>query len=101
MNGSDLRESVWIPTWQCHKQVRADKIVEITGLIKTKNVGMSAVADYSDIGLRLDCGAVITPVVGFFNRGMPKVGDFFVQYKDGYESWSPSAAFLEGYSEVH
>ena len=31
-------------------------------------------------------------------RYKPVVGDFFVQYADGYKSFSPRKAFLEGYS---
>jgi hypothetical protein len=32
-----------------------------------------------------------------FSRYMPRPGDFYVQYADGYKSFSPRKAFLEGY----
>ncbi|WP_439392560.1 RyR domain-containing protein [Bradyrhizobium sp. PMVTL-01] len=35
-----------------------------------------------------------------FSRYTPTKGDFWVQYADGYESFSPRKAFLEGYTPV-
>jgi hypothetical protein len=32
-----------------------------------------------------------------FSRYKPVPGDFYVQYADGYKSFSPRKAFLEGY----
>ena len=32
--------------------------------------------------------------------GMPVIGDYFVRYADGYESWSPRKAFEEGYGLI-
>jgi hypothetical protein len=36
----------------------------------------------------------------FIARGAPKIGDYFVIYEDGYQSWSPKAAFESGYTKV-
>jgi hypothetical protein len=33
-----------------------------------------------------------------FARYKPVAGDFYVQYADGYKSFSPRKAFLEGYT---
>lgn len=33
-------------------------------------------------------------------RYMPKPGDYFVQYEDGYQSFSPAKAFEEGYTRI-
>ena len=38
----------------------------------------------------------IDPVM--FSRYQPTVGDFYVVYADGYKSFSPRKAFLEGYT---
>lgn len=33
-------------------------------------------------------------------RYEPKVGDYFIVYADGYQSFSPRAAFLDGYKLI-
>lgn len=33
-------------------------------------------------------------------RYQPVEGDFYVEYEDGYKSFSPRKAFLEGYSRI-
>jgi hypothetical protein len=55
-------------------------------------------------------GGIITPVeegylpiiVGaqFLEKHKPEVGGYFVQYADGYKSFSPAAAFEEGYTLI-
>lgn len=35
-----------------------------------------------------------------FSRYMPVPGDYYVQYVDGYKSFSPRKAFKEGYTAV-
>jgi hypothetical protein len=35
-----------------------------------------------------------------FSRYTPVAGDFYVQYADGYKSFSPRKAFLDGYTRV-
>lgn len=34
-----------------------------------------------------------------FTRYTPVPGDYYVQYQDGYKSFSPRKAFLEGYTK--
>ncbi len=36
----------------------------------------------------------------YVRRHQPKVGGYYVVYKDGYKSFSPAQAFEEGYSRV-
>lgn len=36
----------------------------------------------------------------YVDKHKPQVGGYFVQYKDGYQSWSPADAFEEGYTKV-
>lgn len=81
-----------LPRWQCHKQVWADRIVEI---IKEVSSGPG------DTGTRwiLECGAFVIVTDAMVARNAPVVGDYYVQYEpDGYQSWSPAKAFEEGYT---
>jgi hypothetical protein len=78
-----------LPQYQSHKKVWAIKIAEIE--------------------IHGDGSAIITPVdtdigsyftlPGFRERykGTEEDKGYFVRYEDGYESWSPSKAFEEGY----
>lgn len=84
--------SVQLPRWQSHKRVFADRIARI-GPVATMP------ADGIDRWV-LDCGAVVDVTPDLIARGSPKVGDYFVQYDDGYKSWSPAQAFEEGYTRV-
>jgi len=34
----------------------------------------------------------------YVNKHDPRVGGYYVVYPDGYKSWSPAAAFEEGYT---
>ena len=36
----------------------------------------------------------------YVRKHQPKVGGYYVVYKDGYKSFSPAQAFEEGYSRV-
>lgn len=79
-----------VPRFRCHKEVRALKIQKI---------------EPADIG-----GAIITPVdasippfnvdAHYVRQHVPQPGGYFVIYDDGYESWSPEAAFENGYVKL-
>ena len=79
-----------LQVWQSHKRVRAARVLE-------ENVD-------SVSGRRtwvLEGGVVIK--VGsdlMFRGGTNPVGGYYVEYKGGFQSWSPFAAFEEGYSRV-
>ena len=76
-------------TYQSHKKVQAAKIVAVTesvnGLTFTYADGHGETV-YND-----------DPKIA---RYRPAVGDYLVQYADGYQSFSPAKAFEEGYSEL-
>jgi len=36
----------------------------------------------------------------FLAKHKPEVGGYWVQYADGYQSFSPAAAFEEGYTRI-
>ncbi len=76
--------------YKCHKEVNAVKI--------------------SAIEIREDKSAVISPVDGsvFYTKpgwaerwkGSEDDKGYHVQYDDGFESWSPTKAFEEGYTRI-
>lgn len=75
-----------LPRWKCHKEVHAARIV---GLDYAR--GYSLVLE--DVGRRCVGEA-------WFLKHKPSVGGYYVQYADGYESYSPAAAFEEGYTRI-
>ncbi|HWQ10293.1 MAG TPA: hypothetical protein VN436_14330 [Holophaga sp.] len=76
-----------LPLYECHKQVRAAKI---------KMLVSDAHGPYiiTDTGLRIRVEA------NYIAKHMPTPGGYFVLYGDGYQSFSPAAAFEQGYSRV-
>lgn len=81
--------SIQLPKWKCHKEVWADEIVDIT---------------FTPSGSRwhLSCGGIVdaNTVREITQRSSPIVGDYFVEYEDGYRSWSPVKAFIDGYERI-
>lgn len=83
-----------LPEYVCHKRVRACKIGRIYPL------GNDSGPD----------GAEIVPADGgippfrvdqaFMSKHSLHVGGYFVEYEDGYQSFSPAAAFESGYTRV-
>lgn len=78
-----------LPKYRSHKEVGALKIAKLEPN---------------------DEGALITPEdrgyipiqvsKEYVEKHSPKAGGYFVQYKDGYQSFSPSQAFEEGYRRL-
>lgn len=78
-----------LPEYQCSKKVRACKI--------------SAIEIFQDMTAKitLENGDVIEEF-NYGNRFNGSESDlgYYVAYKDGYVSWSPTKAFEEGYSQI-
>ena len=73
-----------MPRYKSHKTVWALEIAEVDGQRLTfKEPGYAPMTAPSDM----------------FQRYKPKPGDFLVQYVDGYQSFSPRKAFLDGYTK--
>lgn len=113
-----------LPRYQCHKKVWALKIV----VIKREELPKFAAATCrGSIAFGSACGhcercewekarpyagmgALITPAeegyapffvdAEFLAKHKPEVGGYFVQYDDGYKSFSPAKAFEEGYTLI-
>lgn len=78
-----------LPMYRCIKKVQAGLIIKIQYL------------NEHEVALTLDVGtpdtvSVIVPS-SFINKHHPELGGYFVRYKDGYESYSPAEAFVDGY----
>jgi hypothetical protein len=92
--------SMEMPRYQSHKQVWALKIKAIDFDIDAANKE----------NRETDGSAIITPEEEgyapfkvkheFVRKHDPKVGGYYVVYKDGYTSFSPAEAFEEGYTRV-
>jgi hypothetical protein len=79
-----------MPRYKSHKQIWALEIDAI-GPQETKD-GPARLA-FRDEGY-----AAIEVPGEMFSRYSPIAGDFYVVYADGYKSFSPRKAFLEGYT---
>lgn len=75
-----------MPLYVSHKEVHA---LEISGL-----------GDYGPDGrvITFTDGSSRTIKREVFARYTPAPGDFYVVYRDGYESFSPRQEFLDGYT---
>jgi hypothetical protein len=78
---------VSLKQWKCHKTVTAGEITSI----KERPDGTAVLSmEDSHVGVDPD----------YMLRCKPRVGGYFVRYKDGYESFSPPDPFLEGYTPI-
>lgn len=82
--------SIQMPKYKCHKEVWALKIEQV----KADNVGR-AYLHFSD-----ERYAPIEIANGWLMKHMPVPGGYYVQYQDGYASYSPAEAFESGYAPV-
>jgi len=82
------------------KKYKCNKIVEGAEIIYIDyNAGMSKdkSTKYSNI---VTIDGTITVDNKYIEKHEPKVGGYYVRYKDGYQSFSPKEAFEEGYTEI-
>jgi hypothetical protein len=74
--------------YKSHKIVKAAKI---TGM----NHGKTLTLDGMNGLFNMDPDPI------FWKRNEPEIGGYFVQYEDGFQSYSPARAFEQGYTEVN
>ena len=88
----DHEASAEMPRYRSHKEVWALQIdrVEDADHPSKKIVHF----------IRSDVYAPRKVQAGVFYRKAPEHGDYFVVYRDGYESWSPRSEFEDGYTLV-
>jgi hypothetical protein len=81
-----------LPRYRSHKIVQAGPIISYDSARCEVTV---------DIGDALVKPMTLRVPEDFFARGKPKAGDYLVKYEpDGYLSWSPREAFVEGYTRI-
>lgn len=78
-----------LPQYQCHKVVRAAKI-------------MGVMPGGTALGVQGGDGKEVSVDVtnDWLAKHSPEVGGYYVLYEDGYASYSPAQAFEEGYTKV-
>lgn len=77
-----------LPAWKSHKIVWAAKVFAVG---KSKDAFV----------WNLEGGGVVEVSNALAQRGGIEPGaGYFVRYEDGYESWSPAAAFEDGYTKL-
>jgi hypothetical protein len=80
---------VSLPEYLCHKTVRAAKIV---------GVALSPTPGFHRLALAGAAHVDVTRL--WYSSKAPQVGGYYVQYEDGCSSYSPAAAFEQGYTPV-
>jgi hypothetical protein len=86
----DDTPSTEMPRYRSHKTVWA---------LEIDAVGMNADSEGRRwLEFRDEGFAGLKAPAEMFARYVPVPGDFYVQYADGYTSFSPRKAFLEGYT---
>ena len=90
-----------MPLYQCHKRVWALKIADIIRPGERLPDGVSTVTGGGAIIIPADQGyAPFAVDTEYIAKHGPRVGGYYVVYKDGYKSFSPADAFEEGYTLV-
>ena len=84
-----MSEQKEMPIYVSHKEVRALEIKGVSGNLEHMSWEIEF-ADETYPNMLVDDALL--------HRYQPKMGDFLVEYADGYRSISPRKAFLEGYT---
>jgi len=85
-----------MPRYQSHKQVWALKIADVLDPTIDGNE-----SDGSRLIVPADAGfATFRVPAEYVRKHDPKPGGYFVQYEDGYTSFSPAEAFDGGYTRI-
>lgn len=77
--------------YKCYKEVNAGKIIEID---PSTSMGDLKVETRPGLNVWMDVG------IEFFPKHSPQVGGYFVEYEDGYQSYSPADVFESGYTLI-
>lgn len=95
-----------LPRYRSHKVVQAAKIMgmqfnnpDIALEVVMVLVGGFRITPSREVWARIS-RMVPFPVGGDTEAWPGLIGGYYVKYEDGYESWSPSEAFEDGYTRV-
>ena len=86
----DNNVAMEMPRYECHKRVWALKIDLICEQRDGSAIIHPAEEEYSAFPVS----------ASYVNKHCPKVGGYYVKYKDGYESFSPPDTFEAGYTRI-
>lgn len=89
----DAQTSIEMPKYKSHKEIHALKIGSFSGKEDGTLTISPANPRYSEITVSHDDAVR-------FERMTPADLGYYVVYKDGYISWSPSEAFEDGYTLI-
>lgn len=90
MSGPSTQQVPQLPVYQCHKRVRAARIT-----------GMRPAGEGGGYQLLLgEIGGLVSVDASWMQRHSVELGGYFVQYDDGYNSFSPAKAFEDGYTRL-
>lgn len=81
-----------MPFYICHKRAQALEIAQVGNYVTDADGALVRAVTFREPGFAVRYLRDI-----MFQRYVPESGDFLVTYQDGYESFSPRKAFLEGY----
>lgn len=87
---SNSGASMELPRYASHKQVWALKIQAIATNPDGSGVMVPEDERYAAINLEAE----------YMSKHQPKIGGYYIQYKDGYKSFSPAEPFEEGYTLI-
>jgi len=79
-----------MPRYKCHKEVWALKIAEMAIGENEESSLLEVEEGYGPIEVSAD----------YMAKHQPRIGGYYVVYKDGYKSFSPAEAFEEGYTRI-
>ncbi len=88
-----------LPRYRSHKIVRALKIKAIEQAPADQE-RLHSGGDWMLIPQEAGFAPICVPHYDYVVRHKPQVGGYFVMYEDGYKSYSPAAAFEEGYTRI-
>lgn len=94
-NPDDITEAAPAPQMEMPRYVSHKKVwaLEIDAVGVNPNTQGAHWLEFADAGY-----AGMWAPAEMFSRYVPTPGDFYVVYADGYRSFSPRKAFLEGYT---
>jgi hypothetical protein len=93
---STVQAAASMPQYQCHKKVLAAKI----GSIKRVKATDQTAGDTWNLVPEDDKLPPINVTGDWMGRHDPQHGGYFVEYEDGYTSYSPAEAFEAGYTLI-
>jgi hypothetical protein len=88
-----------MPRYKCHKEVWALKILRVEHDYESRGANEETDGTAKLLPAEAGYGAIKVDA-DFVSKHKPFAGGYYVVYSDGYKSFSPSAAFEQGYTKI-